>query len=238
MSEEIKRSASERLEDLEKTVLSIINAMQPLDSMHKDLTQTKEALKLLNSKVNAISRSLLEGKLPSDEVISGFMSESAALELKGKVDQMLSSGILVPATTATMDSFVVINESDASGTIVNPRMQFLVSALQLDDIKSKLVGSIVGANIPVGNEGASINVLEIYTIVTTAAPEAAPVAPATPVASEPASATTVAPESTTAAPVASESTPAAINAEPAVITPETSSEPAVAPTADPVSVQS
>ena len=53
-------------------------------------------------------------------------------------------------------------------------MQFLLSALQNEEIKAKLEGATVGANIPVGDKGASLNVLEAYNIVVSQAqaPEA------------------------------------------------------------------
>ena len=74
--------------------------------------------------------------------------------------------VLLAATdTISKDSFVVISEADETGKIVNPRMQFLLSALQNEEIKAKLEGATVGANIPVGDKGASLNVLEAYNIV-------------------------------------------------------------------------
>ena len=172
MSEnETKKSATERLEDLENMMAQVGQALSSLEPMTRDLLQIKDALKLLNNKLNAVARAASEGKLPTDEVVSGFMTESNAQELKGKVDQMVSNGLLAATDTVAKDSFVVINESDASGTIVNPRMQFLLSALQHPEVKGKLEGAKIGDNIKVGDQGASINVLEAYNVVPPKAPE-------------------------------------------------------------------
>jgi uncharacterized coiled-coil protein SlyX len=179
MSEENKKTATQRLEELEMTVSRIAQAV---DMMAKDLTDVKSALKLLNNKLNSVSRAVQEGKMPTDDVVSEYMTDFNAAELKDKVTQMVASGFLVAVDAATSDSFVVINEADASGKIINPRMQFLVSSIQHDEVKTKLEGAKVGDNILLGADGMSINVLEIYSVATP--PAAAPAATDAPAAAE------------------------------------------------------
>lgn len=203
MSEENKKTAIERLEDLEKrvgiaenTANSIIQAIQPLANMAQDLMGLREAVKLLNNKLDAVVKCINAGTALTDENLSSQMTANNAKDLEEKVTKMVADGLLASTDTVGKESFVVINEADETGKIVNPRMQFLLSALQNEEIRSKLEGSKVGANIAVGEKGASLNILEAYNIVvpqeaTEAAPaaaeapaqaEAAPAAEATPTA--------------------------------------------------------
>jgi regulator of replication initiation timing len=196
MSEENKKTATERLEILENTVNSIIQAVQPLANMAQDLMGLREAVKLLNNKLDAVVKSVNAGTALTDENLSQIMTENNAKELQDKVAKMVNDGLLASADTIGKESFVVINEQDSTGKVVNPRMQFLLSALQNEEIRSKLEGAKVGTNIPVGDKGGSLNVLEAYNIVvpqqaeasseSTPATEAAPTAEASaaPVASE------------------------------------------------------
>ena len=145
MSEtENKKNASERLTDLENSMAQVGQAFSTLEAMYRDLQGLKEALKLLNNKVNALARAGSEGKTPTDELLSQYMTETNAAELKEKVQQMVSSGLLISSDTAADGSFVVISESDSSGKVVNPRMQFLLSSLQHEEVRTKLTGAKVG----------------------------------------------------------------------------------------------
>ena len=174
MSEENKKTATERLEVLENTANSIIQAIQPLANMAQDLMALREATKLLNNKLDAVVKSINAGTALTDENLGQLMTENNAKELQDKVTKMVTDGLLAATDTVSKDSFVVISEADETGKVVNPRMQFLLSALQNEEIKAKLEGATVGANIPVGDKGASLNVLEAYNIVVpqAQAPEA------------------------------------------------------------------
>ena len=165
MSEENKKTATERLEVLENTVNSIIQAIQPLANMAQDLMALREATKLLNNKLDAVVKSINAGTALTDENLGQLMTENNAKELQDKVTKMVTDGLLAATDTISKDSFVVISEADETGKVVNPRMQFILSTLQNEEIKAKLEGATVGANIPVGDKGASLNVLEAYDIV-------------------------------------------------------------------------
>lgn len=193
MSEENKKTATERLEVLENTANSIIQAIQPLANMAQDLMALREALKLLNNKLDAVVKSVNAGTALTDENLNQIMTDNNAKELQEKVAKMVSDGLLASAESVGKDSFVVINEADGTGKVVNPRMQFLLSALQNEEIRAKLEGSKVGDNISVGDKGGSLNVLETYSIVIPQAPaaasdSAAPASEASPAASDAATA--------------------------------------------------
>lgn len=177
---ENKKTATERLEVLENTVNSIIQAIQPLANMAQDFMALREATKLLNNKLDAVVKSINAGTALTDENLGQLMTENNAKELQDKVAKMVTDGLLAATNTIGKDSFVVISEADETGKVVNPRMQFLLSALQNEEIKGKLEGATVGSNIPVGDKGASLNVLEAYNIVVpqVQAPTASTDAPA------------------------------------------------------------
>jgi len=180
---ENKKTASERLEDLEKTLGQVIQAIQPLQPLANDFLGFREALKLLNNKLDAVVKSINAGGPITDDGLSKLMVENNAKELADKVANMVTQGLLAPSDTVTKDSFVVVNETDPSGTVVNPRMQFLLSALQNEEIRAKLEGAKVGSGIVVNENGASITVLETYDVSVPQAPAAteapAAAAPAT-----------------------------------------------------------
>jgi len=178
MSEENKKTASERLEILENTVNSVIQAVQPLANMAQDLMALREAVKLLNNKLDAVVKCTNSGTALTDENIGQVMTENNAKELEDKVTKMVSDGLLEATDTVGKESFVVINEQDSDGKIINPRMQFLLSALTNEEVRGKLEGAKVGANLPVGDKGGSLNVLEAYNIVTPQTPAAEAQAPA------------------------------------------------------------
>jgi hypothetical protein len=211
MTEENKKTATERLEILENTVQNIIQAVQPVANIAQDLMGLREAVKLLNNKLDSTIKALNTGIPLTEENIKQFMVDNNVKELQEKVSKMVNDGLLVSTNTVGKDSFVVISEIDASGKVVNPRAQFLLSALQNEEIRSKLEGSTVGATLSVGDKGGALNVLEAYNISTPQAPmdEAGTPEAATAEASS-ADAATSAPEAATAsesAPAAADSTP-------------------------------
>jgi hypothetical protein len=209
MSEtENKKNASERLEDLERTIGQIIQAIQPLELVARDVQGLKEVLKLINNKLDSAVKCINSGTQLTDENISKQMTENNARELQDRVTAMVTQGVLAATDTATNDSFVVINEQNEAGEIVNPRMQALVSQFQHEEVRTKLDGAKVGSNIPVGDKGASINVLEAYNVVTPQAAEAAP-AEATPAAEATAATDAAAPAAAETATEASTEAPAA-----------------------------
>jgi hypothetical protein len=183
---ENKKTATERLEILENTVNNIIQAVQPLANMAQDLMALREAVKLLNNKLDAVVKCTNAGTPLTDENLGQVMTDNNAKDLQDKVTKMVSDGLLAATDTIGADSFVVINEQDTDGKVVNPRMQFLLSALQNEEIRGKLDGAKVGANIPVGDKGGSLNVLEAYNIVAPQAPAAPEATAADAQASDPA----------------------------------------------------
>lgn len=181
---ENKKTATERLEDLEKTMNQLLQFLQPLELLTRDVTSLKEDLKQLSNKQEALIKALSANGHVTEDAVQKLVVEGNAKELIGKVTQLVAQGVFSPSDTVTNDSFVVINEADSEGNVINPRIQFLVSNLQNDEVRGKLGSAKVGDNLPVGDKGFSLNVLESYDVITPTAPEA--VAPAAEQAAAPA----------------------------------------------------
>ena len=170
---EVKKTATERLEDLEKRAAElerlqghIIQALQPVQSLAQTSEALKESVTLLNKKLNATIQALNKNTSANvtDDQINDLMIENNVGELSGKVSKMVSDGLLVPSDSVESSSFVVVSESNPQGKIVNPRMQFLLSSIPSEDIRNKLSGAKVGDIITVGEGGETVKVLESYSV--------------------------------------------------------------------------
>lgn len=164
------KTATERLEELEKTQMNLLQALQSVELMSRDLMFLKEAAKLLDNKLNSVIKASVEGKALTQENINSYMVENNVAELKQKVEDMVNQGMLAENEYVKEDSFLVVSESDSEGKVTNPRLQFLLSTIQSDEIKSKLVGVRVGDSIAVDDKGNTVLVLESYNVVTPKAP--------------------------------------------------------------------
>jgi hypothetical protein len=162
-----KKSATQRLSELETAFMSLYGAA---DNMARDLMVIKEAIKLLGNKVDAMVKCLNKGKGLSDENIAAEMVENNVQELKSRVDNMLGQGVLVATDTVVDNTFVVGRELGDDGKIVNPRIQFLLSAVK-PELQDKLKGAKVGDKVDTGEGKMPLEVLEVYTIATPKAPE-------------------------------------------------------------------
>ena len=165
-----KRTASQRLDDLERTVMA---AYQTLDQMARDLMTIKEAIKLLGNKTSALATAANI----SDEIISKLMVDQNVAELKQKVTVLIEQGILVADENLSDSSFLVGQEVDGEGKIVNPRIQFTLGSLS-EEIRNKIKAGKVGEAIDLQEGKLKFLITEAYQIVAPKAPEAQSEAPA------------------------------------------------------------
>lgn len=183
---ENKKTATERLEQLESMQGNIIQALQPLQVVVNQVETLKETVSLLNKKLNAIVEVLntnLNAGL-TNELLDQIMIRNNVAELKGKVEKMVSDGLLQATESVGAESFIAVSESSASGQLVNPRMQFLLSSIPSEDIRKKLEGAKVGDIVIVNERGDSVTILESYNVLMPGASEQAPAAEAGAEASE------------------------------------------------------
>lgn len=162
MSNQDKRNASQRIEDLERAMMSLY---QTADNMARDLMTIKDAIKILGNKVDAIVKASSRGETLSDEVVAAIMVENNVEELKNKLNMLVAQGILVPEAVVSATSFVVGREVDDSGKVVNPRLQFTMSGLQ-EQVREKIVGAVPGQTLTLEEGKLKFEVLESYAIQT------------------------------------------------------------------------
>lgn len=161
-NEQKQRTAAQRIEDLEQGMMAMY---QTLDQMARDLMTIKEAIKLLGNKMDSIVKASQRGEALTDEVISKIMVENNMEELKSKVQALVDQGVLVPAEEVTDTSFVVGREMNDQGEIQNPRMQFVLSALE-ESVRAKFPGSKVGQVLDLKDGKWKFEITETYNIVT------------------------------------------------------------------------
>ena len=165
-----KRTASQRIDDLERGLMGIY---QTADNMARDLMLAKDAIKLLGNKVQSIVQLLASGSAVNDDALSKQMIDNNIAELKEKVTNLVSQGILVPAVEVTDTSFIVGREINDQGEVVNPRLQFALNALG-EELKSKIKAAKIGDTVTLQEGKLKFDLLEVYSIQVPKAPEAAP----------------------------------------------------------------
>lgn len=165
-----KRTASQRIDDMERGLMALY---QTADQMARDLMTVKEAIKLLGNKLDSIVKASSRGEALNDEVIAKIMVENNVEELREKVTNLVNQGVLVAAEEVGPNSFVVGREIDENGKVANPRMQFVVSALQAE-VRDRFPGAKAGQTLDLQEGKWKFEVQEVYNIQTPAAPEAAP----------------------------------------------------------------
>ncbi len=162
-----KRTASQRIDDMERGLMALY---QTADNMARDMMTIKEAIKLLGNKLDSVVKASNRGEALTDETIAKIMVENNVEELKEKVTNLVNQGVLVAAEEVGPNSFIVGRELAEDGTVQNPRMQFVVSALQ-PEVKDKFPGAKAGQILELQEGKWKFEIQEIYSIVT---PEQAP----------------------------------------------------------------
>lgn len=155
------RTATQRITDLENLIMSLCSVS---DNLARDVMTLKEAIKLLDNKVNSIVKAHNAEEALTDEVLTRIMMENNSAELAAKVANMVAQGILVPEEVISENSFIVGNEQDNDGKVHNPRLQFALKAIQAADSREKLQGAKVGDLIEFKEGALKFKVLESYAI--------------------------------------------------------------------------
>ncbi|HEY5234784.1 MAG TPA: hypothetical protein VIJ14_01290 [Rhabdochlamydiaceae bacterium] len=241
MSETDTRTATQRIEDLERVVASmyqatgkLILAVEDLTKKTDDMVLIKEALKLLNRKTEAIIQTATPESGITDASVSAVLIKINTADLIAQTAGYVSAGFLSASDTIAADSFVACEEVNSEGTVVNPRIQFRLDS-QPQATQDALIGKKAGDSVSFGENKFGVKVLEVYKLQTPPTPQTAEAAAAAPATEAPAPApeATQAPE---AAATDATPAPAAETAAPAATTAPTgpSNEALAAPTESPV----
>lgn len=159
-----KRTAAQRLEDLER---GIMEAYRVLDNVVRDLATVKDAIKLLGNKTDSIAKASVLGLPLTDENLTTIMVENNVAELKTKAESLVAQGFLKETETVEDNSFIVGRELNAEGKLVNPRLQFALNAVA-EPVKGKLKGAKSGDILTFDENKLKFEVLEVYTILNPA----------------------------------------------------------------------
>lgn len=157
-----KRTATERIASLENGLTQIYATA---NNMARDLLLIKDALKLLGNKVDSMVKASVRQLPINDEVLSQLMIENNIEEMKQKLNAFISRGILVAEPVVSGNSFVVLNEIDGDGKVLNPRTQIALNDLASEALRNKIKGSKIGDIIETEDNKLRVTVLESYEIV-------------------------------------------------------------------------
>lgn len=196
MSKSDNRTATERLEDLEKVVTVLYQAASQNKSLIESLLENfqktqgenaliKDTLRILNKKLEAVIQVATPETGVTPESVSNLLTKMNVEDLTNQVAQYVTNGQIAVSDTVAANSFLVCEEYDADGKLVNPRIQFRMDS-QDANTNAALTGKKVGETVSFGENKFAAKILEIYALVTPEKePEATAPAEATPEAKEP-----------------------------------------------------
>jgi hypothetical protein len=173
-----KRNATQKIEDLEKVVTMLYQAVASqkpaVDSLLQsqgEMNLVKDALRILNKKTEAIIQVANPETGITVKSVSDLVIQMNVTDLKAQVDGYIQSGHLTPTDEVTANSYLVCEELNTDGTTANPRIQFRLDS-QDEATSSALLGKKVGDTASFGENRFSAKLLEIYTLTEPKAPEA------------------------------------------------------------------
>ena len=196
------RTATQRIEDLEKVLTVLYQAAQRhedilggLGGLKNDMTLVKDALKLINKRTDAIIQSASSDSGITSASVDTLVIQMNVAELVQQTANYVTAGHLAPTDTIVDNTFVVCEEHNSDGKVINPRIQFKLDT-QDPATQESLKGKKAGDTVSFGENKFTVKVLEVYSLLDPNAPKAADPAPEAPAAapSEAAPAAESAPE--------------------------------------------
>lgn len=158
-----KLTAAQRLEALEGLVIA---QNRKFDILADEIDKSRNLIASLAKRLNATISAGEEGAISNDSV-NKLILNSNVQELKNKVDGLIDAGLikLNDSLEISDETFVVGQEVDEDGTVVNPRVQFAVGSLP-QDFKDKLLGKKTGDLMkPEEDLTLSLEITEVYEII-------------------------------------------------------------------------
>lgn len=162
-----KRNAAQRLDDLENAVSHFFNSFNNLAA---DTQTIKEAIKLLGNKSDAVVQVIARGLPMNDESVSEVMIENNVKSLKEAVTKLVEDKILAASEDVSSTGFIVGQEVNDEGKVIQPRTQFALAALP-PELQVKLLGHKAGDVVELQEGKLKLSIQEIYTIQTPPQPE-------------------------------------------------------------------
>jgi hypothetical protein len=174
---EVKMKPSEKLSVLEQQSMGTARRVGEMEMIVFNLSREneilREALQLLDEKLNSTIELIAEGRPLTNESINEKAVEMKERMLKQKVDESLANGRIQITESVGDNSFVVGRELDDDGKVVNPRIQFLTAKLPTE-LKDKFTGKQTGELIKTEEGKLAIEIMEIYNFTEIPLQEAQP----------------------------------------------------------------
>ena len=180
------RTATQRIEDLEKVLTVLYQDAQRheemiagLSGMKNDMTLVKDALKLINKRTDAIIQSASSDSGITSASVDTLVIQMNVAELVQQTANYVTAGHLAPTDTIVDNTFVVCEEHNSDGKVINPRIQFKLDT-QDPATQESLKGKKAGDTVSFGENKFTVKVLEVYSLLDPNAPKAADPAPEAP----------------------------------------------------------
>lgn len=174
------RTATQRLEDLEKVLTVVFQGLgkteQTVNTLlgtQQDMVLVKEALRLLNTKTEAIILTAKAETGITPDAVNEAVSKLNTQSLKNQVNAWIESGQLAATDVVDLDSYVVCEEyHPTEGHLANARTQFRLDTLD-KEMNDAFTGKKVGDMVKFGEDKFDAKIIEIYKLLPPKAPEAA-----------------------------------------------------------------
>lgn len=157
-------TAKERIEGLEFSVNRLIEAqglavdkIREIEELQGRIIQNFQAM------INLMER----GEKVSGKSINQEVVDKEVEFLKAEVDELKKRGEVVPEDLTLSESFVILQEiaaTEGPEVVINPRIQFLVSAVNDANLQARLIGKKVGDIVAFKPE-SNLKIIEIYKVV-------------------------------------------------------------------------
>jgi len=172
------RTATQKIEDLERVVSMLYQSVTALDgavkslmSTQRDMVLVRDALRLLNKKTEAIIQVATPESGITAVAVSDLVIKMNVDDLKAQVADYLQRGSLIPSDEVSAKTYLVCEEQNADGTIANPRIQFRLDS-QDPETQAALTGKKVGDVVSFGEGKYNAKITELYSLVDSPAPQA------------------------------------------------------------------
>jgi len=174
--ETVKIKASEKLKALEQQVFEyrelLMNSSKRVGELElvvynqsRQLEMMGQAVTLMNQKLEAVIGLLDNPELSDDSIEKKIVSDKIS-NMESNIKQLVDQGALVGAEEIGEDSYVIGREiSKEDGSVENPRIEFMISKIQIDELKNKLLGKKVNELVKGEENRLDLEVVEIYNIV-------------------------------------------------------------------------
>lgn len=168
----VHTSSKERLDNLEKQVQTMTDSINALIDANRTLTLQLASVSMnlngqitqnntLRSELKALVEIVANKEELSLEAIKAKVIAASVAQLENNVKILKDKNLLVDTEEVAADSFIVAQQQDEKGNIVNTRIQFLLSELDTES-QLKILSKKAGETANMGEGQPTLYILEVY----------------------------------------------------------------------------